>query len=167
MEYKGIVKTRTKSRNAMVFAVGAVLLIIEFMSKQYLSLPFTALIMLAVFHKKEHIVSKAGVDIKRSIFGMVSDNRWKWNEITAIQPDYIKDRPNARITFEKGTMLRSFLFTPEDCRKIMELAEEMNPRMLIDNYTEEEQEAMEKEKLHRQEQLRAQRAQLKRNKKKK
>ncbi len=167
MEYKGILKTRTKSRNAMILIVGAMLLVLEFMAKQYFYLPITALIMAAVFHKKEHIVSKEGVDIRRSFFGLVSDNRWEWSEITAVQPDYIKARPNAQITFEKGVMLRTFQFTPEDCRKILELAAEMNPDMIVDNYTEEEQEEMEKEKLRRQEQQRAQRAQAKRSRKRK
>lgn len=167
MEYKGILKTRTKSRNAMILIVGAMLLALEFMAKEYFYLPITALIMLAVFHKKEHIVSREGVDIRRSFFGLVSDNRWRWSEITAVQPDYIKARPNAQITFEKGVMLRSFQFTPEDCRKILELAAEMNPDMIVENYTEEEQEEMEKERLHRQEQLRAQRAQAKRSRKRK
>ena len=166
MEYKGILKRRTKSRNLLILAVGAVLLLLECESKQYIYIPFTALIMVAVFHKKDHVVSEAGVDIRRSIFGMVSDNRWKWSEISAVQPDYIGARPNTKVTFQKGSMLRSFLFTPEDADAVLKLAASMNPEMFIDAYTEEEQEKMEQEKRRREEQLRAQRAQAKRAKKK-
>ena len=164
MEYKGILKRRTKSRNLLILAVGAVLLLLECESKQYIYIPFTALIMVAVFHKKDHVVSEAGVDIRRSIFGMVSDNRWKWSEISAVQPDYIG--ANTKVTFQKGSMLRSFLFTPEDADAVLKLAASMNPEMFIDAYTEEEQEEMEREKRRREEQLRAQRAQAKRAKKK-
>ncbi len=124
----------------MILIVGAVLLLLECESKQYIYIPFTALIMVAVFHKKEHVVSEAGVDIRRSIFGMISDNRWKWSEISAVQPDYIGARPNTKVTFQKGSMLRSFLFTPEDADAVLKLAASMNPEMFIDAYTEEEQE---------------------------
>lgn len=166
MEFKGILKKRTTSAKIALLVVGAMLMVMEYKAKQYFYLPITAFILIAVFHKKDHIVSEEGVNIKRSIFGLVSDDIWSWDEITAIQPDYIKFRPNAQITFEKGSMLRSFLVTPEDCEKIIDLAEKMNPRMYVDNFTEEEQEQFEKEKLHRQEQLRAQRAKKKRSKKK-
>ena len=140
---------------------------LECESKQYIYIPFTALIMVAVFHKKDHVVSEAGVDIRRSIFGMVSDNRWKWSEISAVQPDYIGARPNTKVTFQKGSIFAELSVYTGGRRCSSETGHaSMNPEMFIDAYTEEEQEEMEQEKRRREERLRAQRAQAKRAKKK-
>lgn len=165
MVYKGITKTRTTERKIFMLIASAILLYLEITRKQYFYVPFTVLLILAIFHQKEHIVSEDGVDIKYSVMGITTVNRWEWKEITAVQPDYIKERPNAKLLFQKGSTLRSFLFTPEDCQAVVKLAARMNPDMFVDDYTEEEQEEMEKEKLHRQEKIRAQRAQAKRKKK--
>ncbi len=76
---------------------------------------------------------------------MTTTNRWTWDQITAVQPDYIKERPNARVLFEKDAVLRSFLFTPEDCQDVLKLAAKMNPEAFVDDYTAEEQEQMAEE----------------------
>ncbi|MCI5688020.1 MAG: hypothetical protein MR303_05990 [Emergencia sp.] len=165
MVYKGIVKTRTQSRK-MLFLAGCILLLyIEYTSKQYFYIPFTALLFMAVFHEKEHIVSEKGVDIKYSLFGITSLNRWTWDEITAMQPDFIKSRPNAELLIEKGSTLRKFIFTPEDCQAVMDFAKTMNPEIFVDSFTAEEQEQMEKEKMKRQQQLREQKAKARKAKK--
>ena len=165
MVYKGIVRSRSLYRKALILAACGLLLYLEIRGEQYLYVLLTLLLVLAVFHRKEHIISEEGVDIKYSLFGLVSTNRWTWDQITAIQPDYIKERPNVRLTIEKESVIRSFLFTPQDCRAVMALAAKMNPNMFVDDYTAEEQEQMEEEKRRRQEKLRAQRAQRKRQKK--
>ncbi len=116
MIYKGILQSRSLYKRILILTACVVLLYLEFVRGQYLYIVLTVLLILAVFHRKEHIVSKEGVDIKYSLFGMTTTNRWTWDQITAVQPDYIKERPNARVLFEKDAVLRSFLFTPEDCQ---------------------------------------------------
>lgn len=167
MIYRGIVKEQSRERRLVLLIVSCILIYLEFRTKQYFYIPLTAFLILAVFHRKEHIVSEEGVDIKYSLLGMTSVNRWTWDEITAVQPDYIKERPNARLLFERNATIRSFLFTPEDCQAVVKLAAKMNPNMFVDDFTEEEQEEMEREKRHRREQQKAQRAKAKRAKKKK
>ncbi len=150
----------------MLLLAGCILLLyVEFTSKQYFYIPLTVLLFMAVFHRKEHIVSEKGVDIKYSLFGMTSLNRWTWDEITAMQPDFIKSRPNANLLIEKGSTIRKFLFTPADCQAVMEMAAKMNPDIFIDSFTAEEQEQMEKEKIKRQQQLREQKAKARKAKK--
>jgi len=166
MIYKGIVKNHSLKRRIAILLVSGLLLYYEITQKQYFYIPFTVLLILATFHHKEHIVSEKGIDIKYTICGISSTNRWTWDQITAVQPDYIKARPNAKLLFEKDSVLRSFLFTPEDCQAIVKMAAKMNPEAFIDDYTAEEQEAMEEEKRKQQEKLRAQRVQAKKAKKK-
>ena len=166
MIYKGIIQSRSLYRRVLVLIACAILLYLEFMRGQYLYIVLTLFLVLAVFHRKEHIVSEEGVDIKYSLFGMTTTNRWTWDQITAVQPDYIKERPNARVLFEKDSVLRSFLFTPEDCQGVLKLAAKMNPEAFVDDYTAEEQEEMAEEKRKKQEQLRAQRVKARKAKKK-
>lgn len=144
MIYKGILQSRSLYKRILILTACVVLLYLEFVRGQYLYIVLTVLLILAVFHRKEHIVSKEGVDIKYSLFGMTTTNRWTWDQITAVQPDYIKERPNARVLFEKDAVLRSFLFTPEDCQDVLKLAAKMNPEAFVDDYTAEEQEQMAK-----------------------
>ena len=166
MIYKGILQSRSLYKRILILTACVVLLYLEFVRGQYLYIVLTVLLILAVFHRKEHIVSKEGVDIKYSLFGMTTTNRWTWDQITAVQPDYIKERPNARVLFEKDAVLRSFLFTPEDCQEVLKLAAKMNPEAFVDDYTAEEQEQMAEEKRKKQEQLRAQRVKAKKVKRK-
>lgn len=165
MVYKGIVKTRTPSRRMLLLAGCILLVYIEFTSKQYFYMPLTVLLFIAVFHRKEHVISEKGVDIIYSALGMTSCNRWTWDEITAMQPDFIKSRPNADLLIQKGSTIRKFLFTPEDCQAVMELAKRMNSEIFVDSFTAEEQEQMEKEKIKRQQQLREQKAKARKAKK--
>lgn len=167
MTYKGIIQSRALYRRILILIACAVLLYLEFVRGQYLYIVLTLLLVLAVFHHKEHIVSEEGVDIKYSLFGMTTTNRWTWDQITAVQPDYIKERPNARVLFEKDAVIRSFLFTAADCQAVMKLAAKMNPEAFVDDYTAEEQEQMAEEKRKKQEQLRAQRVKARKAKKKK
>ncbi|MGF6375273.1 hypothetical protein M2140_000307 [Clostridiales Family XIII bacterium PM5-7] len=157
MEYRGILKKRTKSKNIFAFVTCLVLLFLEITTKQYWYIPITLLAVFAVFHQKDHIVTEQGVDIRRSIFGITSDNRWSWDEITGLQPDYIKARPNASLLIEKNSTLRSFLFTPEDCEAVIALAKKMNPNIYVDYTTEEEQAEIERKNIQFREQQRAQR----------
>lgn len=166
MMYKGILKKRTQSRKLLILAGCGLMTFYALRSGQYLYLLFILLAILAVFLKKEHIVSKEGVDIRRSLFGMTSLSRWTWDQITALQPDYIKARPNARLLIEKRSVIRPFVFTPEDCRAVIDLAKQMNPDIYVDYYTEEEQEEIYRKNQKLKEQQAAQQAKAKENAKK-
>ena len=158
MIYKGILQQRSLQRKILILAACGILLYLEVVKAQYFYIPLTILLVLAVFHRKEHIVSEEGVDIRFSLFGMTSTNRWTWDQVTAVQPDFLKERPNARLLIEKESMIRSFLFTPEDCQGVMEMAARMNPNIFVDDYTAEEQEQMEEEKRKIRERQREQKA---------
>lgn len=165
MIYKGMIQSRSLYKRLLILIACGILLYLELVRGQYLYIVLTLLLVLAVFHRKEHIVSEEGVDIKYSLFGMTTTNRWTWEQITAVQPDYIKERPNARLFFEKKAVIRSFLFTPDDCQAVLKLAARMNPDAFVDDYTAEEQEQMAEEKRKKQEQLRAQRLKAKKKRK--
>lgn len=165
MIYKGILQQRSLQRKVLILAACGILLYLEIVKAQYFYIPLTILLVLAVFHRKEHIVSEEGVDIRFSLFGMTSTNRWTWDQVTAVQPDFLKERPNARLLIEKESMIRSFLFTPEDCQGVMEMAAKMNPDIFIDDYTAEEQEQMEEEKRQIRERQREQKAKAKKKRK--
>lgn len=165
MIYKGMIQSRSLYKRLLILIACGILLYLELVRGQYLYIVLTLPLVLAVFHRKEHIVSEEGVDIKYSLFGMTTTNRWTWEQITAVQPDYIKERPNARLLFEKEAVIRSFLFTPDDCQAVLKLAARMNPDAFVDDYTAEEQEQMAEEKRKKQEQLRAQRLKAKKKRK--
>lgn len=165
MIYKGMIHSRSLYKRLLILIACGILLYLELVRGQYLYIVLTLFLVLAVFHRKEHIVSEEGVDIKYSLFGMTTTNRWTWEQITAVQPDYIKERPNARLLFEKEAVIRSFLFTPDDCQAVLKLAARMNPDAFVDDYTAEEQEQMAEEKRKKQEQLRAQRLKAKKKRK--
>lgn len=165
MIYKGILQQRSLQRKVLILAACGILLYLEIVKAQYFYIPLTLLLILAVFHRKEHIVSEEGVDIQFSLFGMTSTNRWTWDQVTAVQPDFLKERPNARLLIEKESMIRSFLFTPEDCQGVMEMAAKMNPDIFIDDYTAEEQEQMEEEKREIRQRQREQKAKAKKKRK--
>lgn len=143
--YKGIVKERTNEKNIFIIVVCAVLAYLCYNTEQYVYLPVIAVLIISVFAGKEHIVNEKGVNIRRGIKGHMSDSWWTWDEIQAIQPDYIKFKPNAQLTFERNSMLRPMLFTKRECEEIIQLAEEMNPEIYVDFYSEEEQREIESE----------------------
>ncbi len=123
------------------------MLIFQIKSKMYFYIPITLLLIAAVFFRKEHVVSEKGVDIVYDILGFRTDNVWAWEDIAMIQPDYMKAAPNTMVIFEKNTsMLRPFVFEPDDAIMVLEFAKKMNPEIYVDSFTAEEQEEMEKEK---------------------
>lgn len=136
--YKGIVKERSVQRKMFMFIVGAALFCVEFMEKNYLFMVILAILCLAIFFKKEHIVSEDGVEIRYQLLGAKVSYKWEWAEITAMRPDYKKAKPNIFMEIAKDVTIRAFVFTPEDAVGVMELAKKMNPDMYVDDRTEEQ-----------------------------
>lgn len=138
MIYKGIVKERDTKRKAILFAGCLLMLYVSFLQGNFLYICMAAIIGLAVFFKKEHIVSEEGVSIVYSLFGMKVVNKWEWDVITAIRPDFKKSKPNVLLEIAKDVTIRAFVFKEEDIPGVLELAKRMNPDMYVDDRTKEE-----------------------------
>ena len=156
MEYKGQVKQRSKDKR-IAYLFGTVLLVfMEIITKQYFYVPLTALLFAALIMQKSHVISEKGIDIRYEIFGYRINNRWKWSEIYAMQPDYQKAAPYVQLLIEKNTsMIRPFVYTKEEYREILKLAERMNPKIIIDHYEEEDIEQVKANRAKAQEQAQA------------
>ncbi len=167
MKFKGILKERKLWVKIAALIVAAFLMYYEVLRGQYIYIPLAILVMVAVFFRKEHVISKEGVDIDYIIFESVHQHHlWTWDEIDTLHVDRRKAKPNVMLHIGKDVVVRTFTFRPEDVDGIVELAKAMNPRIYIENPTEEEQEREYEEILHRQEIAKAQRAAAKRKKKK-
>ena len=167
MEYKAKLKQRTKDRR-IVYFLGCVLLVyLEISTKQYFYIPLTALLFGAVIMEKSHVISEEGVDIRYEFFGFPINNRWKWEDITAMQPDYKKAAPDVQLLIEKTSMIRPFVYTKEDYLEVIRLAARMNPDIFIDHYEEEDLLEIEANRERAKAQRRAQQREAKAKKKKK
>ena len=120
---------------------GIVILYMAFLQKNWLYIMLAVILTLAIFFKKEHVVSEKGVSIEYDLFGMKVSNKWEWDQITAIRPDYKKAKPNILLEIAKDVAIRAFVFTEEDAWGVMELAKKMNPDMYVDDRTQEERRA--------------------------
>lgn len=166
MEYKGILRERKSWVKALILILAAYMFYLEFRAGQMTYVIISALVILACFFKKEHVISEEGVDIKYLLFGMTMHNYWKWEEITTLHTDYKKAKPNVMLHIGKDISVRSFVMDKADCQGAIALARRMNPDIYIENPTEEEQERREQEILHRQKVLRAQKSEQRRKKQK-
>ena len=167
MEYKGKLKQRTKNQR-LLYLVGCILLVyLEISTRQYFYVPLTALLFGALILEKSHVISEEGVDIRYEFFGYRINNRWKWEEITGLQPDYKKAAPDVQLLIEKTSMIRPFVYTKEQYLEIIKLAQRMNPDIFIDHYEEEDLPEIERNRERAKAQRRAQEREAKAKKKKK
>ena len=138
MIYKGIVKTRDTKRKIYLLVGGFVILYMAYLQRNWLYIMLAVVLMLAIFFKKEHIVSEKGVSIEYDLFGMKVSNKWEWNQITAIRPDFKKAKPNILLEIARDVTIRAFVFEEEDAWNVLKLAKKMNPDMYVDDRTEEQ-----------------------------
>lgn len=139
MQYKGIIRKRDTWIDISIVVAGGVMFYIQLMKGAYLYTLILAILISAVFFRKEHIISESGVDIRYSLFGIKSVSHWDWDDITSMKPDYIKARPDVILLIAKDLTIRNFRMKPDDARGAMQLAAKMNPKLGSDFYTEEEQ----------------------------
>lgn len=166
-EYVGIIKERSLQRRAVLLAGAVLLVYMELKSSQWFFFPLTILLIAAIFLHKEHVVSEEGVDIRYYILSFHTVNRWKWEEITAMQPDFKVEAPNVKIAIEKNrAVVRPFVFSRDDYLGVLKLAKRMNPDIFIEYYTEEEREEIDEKNERYKEQMHAQQVQKKNAKKK-
>lgn len=138
MMYKGIVKKRDTKKKVTLLLGGILILGMAVMQRNWLYIMMAVILILAIFFKKEHVVSEKGVSIEYELFGIKVSNKWEWDQITAIRPDFKKARPNILLEIAKDVTIRAFTFTEEDAWGVMELAKKMNPDAYVDDRTPEE-----------------------------
>ena len=170
MKFKGKIKERTPQRKMLLVVGGCIVLYLSIEQGNWFYVAVAVLLILAVFFSKEHVVDEKGVDIVYHFLGMTSHNLWRWDEISAMRPDFEKAAPDILMEINKGVTIRAFVFSRSDSQRVMEFAKEMNPDMYVDDRSEMERRAADAK--HKQElanaQERARQAQkAKRNKKKK
>ncbi len=146
MEYKGIVRKRETWFEIAMVIVGGLLFYVELIRGQYLYLIVIAILILAIFFRKEQVISEEGVDIRYYLFGITSVNHWGWDEVTSMKPDYVKASPDVIMLIAKDVTIRNFRMKSSDARGAMQLAAKMNPKLGNDFCTEEEQ--LEREKAY-------------------
>ena len=144
MQYKGIVRKRELWFEIAMLIAGGVLFYVELIRGQYFYLIVLTILMLAIFFKKEQVISEEGIDIKYYLLGIKSVSHWDWKDITSMKPDYLKARPDVILLIAKDVTIRNFRMKAADASGVMQLAKKMKPKLGSDFYTEEEQ--MESEK---------------------
>lgn len=138
MIYKGIIKERDIKKKIFLFIGCIVLLYVEFLQHNYLYMAVTLIVCLAIFLKKEHVISEEGVEIRYNLLGLKVSNKWEWGQITVIRPNFSKAKPNILLEIAKDITVRPFVFKPEDAWAVMDFAKKMNAEIYVDDRTEEE-----------------------------
>lgn len=152
MEYKGIIKQREKWLTTLFVILAALMLWRTIVTGKWVYIPMIVLVLLACFFTREHVVSRDGVDIKYILFGRFTmHNLWTWDEITSIHTDYEKAAPNVQLQIARDVVIRPFVMTRPDMRGVLALAREMNPSIVTNELSPEEQEEREQQILHEQE----------------
>jgi len=167
MKFKGILPERKLWVKIAVLLIAVYIIFNSIAAGKYIYVLLGALVIGAVFFKKEQVISEKGVDIITSVFGVSSVNHWEWDEVTTMHTDYTKAKPNVMLHIGKDIVTRTYIMTKADCQGALRLAEQMNPKIFIEDLTEEELEQREMEMLRKQQAARAQRAAEKKAKKKK
>lgn len=146
MIFKGILKKRPTWLKAVIFIAALYMTFLEFKGHMWGYIPLTILVMLACFFDKDQIISEEGVDIEYHLFNrFVKHNYWRWDEITTLHTDYSKAPPKVMLHIGKDIVTRSFIMERDDCQEAIKLARKMNPKIYIENLTEEEQKKREEE----------------------
>jgi len=165
MEFKGILRERQTWLKIAIIVAAGYMMYLTITAGQYLYTMFAVVVVLAVFFKKEHVISKEGVDIRYDLLGIKHVNRWEWKDITAIKTDYVKAYPNVLVHIGKDVTIRDFVMKKGDINGILKLASEMNPDIYIGHMTAEEKEKRDRQVLRQQEIERGIKASAKKRKK--
>lgn len=131
MEIKGIQKARAPWVKPVAAILAAGIMVYEIMQQQWLYVPIALLVILACFFSKEHLVSDEGVDIQYTLFGRVSHNLWRWEEVTTIHVDRKRAMPDVALHISRGVTTRLFVFSPRDAQAVLDLAKKRNPAIQL------------------------------------
>lgn len=167
MKFKGILPQRKAWVKLFVAAIAGYMIVLEFMRGEYIYIPVAILVILACFLKKEQVITEKGVDITLGLFSMDLHSLWTWDEITSLHTDYTKAKPKVMLHIGKDIVTRSFVMEIADCKAVLAMAAQINPKIYIEDLSEDEQEEREREIYRRQQQRKAQAAAQKAAKRKK
>ena len=131
MPIKGIQKARAKWVKPVAAILAAGIVVYEIILQQYLYVPIGLLVILACFFSKEHLVSDEGVDIQYTLFGKVSHNLWRWEEVTTIHVDRKRAMPDVALHIGKDVATRLFVFSAKDAQAVLDLAKKHNPAIQL------------------------------------
>ena len=129
MKYKGILREREPWLKIVIILAAGFMFYLSVTGGYITYAALAVVVVLAVFFKKEHIISEEGVDIRYQLFGMTHVNRWEWKDITALKMDYQKAYPNVLLHICKDINIRDFVMKPTDIAGIKALASKMNPKL--------------------------------------
>ena len=133
MKYYGILRQRENWLKVVIILAAAYMIYLSLTGGMYTYAALGVVAILAVFLRKEQVVSEEGVDIKYDLFGIKHMNRWEWKDISAIKTDYAKKAPNVLVHFNKDVTLRAFVMKRSDIQGIIAIAKKMNRDIYIDD----------------------------------
>lgn len=105
-----MVRTRSRGRQRMLVIVVLGMLVWELLLQKYLYFLITALVLLACFLRKQHVISEKGVNIQYHLLGQEINTLWPWDRVTGILVDYAQVAPHVRVYLRKGLTTRAFQF---------------------------------------------------------
>ena len=168
MKYFGIINEHKPWVRVGVALIGGYVITHGFTRGAWYEIPIGALIILCTLFWKRYVVSEKGVDVESTLCGIVSHSLWKWEDVTSLHTDYHAAHPNVQCHFGRDVVTRTFVFTYDDSQKILELAREKNPNMIIKDMNAEEEERLAENArryLEKQEAIKAKKKEEKRAKK--
>lgn len=131
MPIKGIQKARARWVKPVAAILATAIVVYEITLRQWFYVPIGLLVILACFFSKEHLVSDEGVDIQYTLFGVVSHNLWRWDEVTAIHVDRKRAMPDVALHIGKDVATRLFVFSARDAQAVLDLAKKRNPAIQL------------------------------------
>ena len=135
MIYYALEKNQTMKSTKQISAVFGVGLILLGIFKRYLYGLLAGAVMLAVsLYKKEVYADETGLVTGFHLLKFAHEDIWRFDEMQYIHMERDIRRPEAAaLHFTRGVMSKMVLFRREDCRAIVEMAQEANPDI---EYTE-------------------------------
>lgn len=132
MEVRGIIKKRKKANQVSLIFILLLIIVVEIISKKYVYLPISFLVLLACFLEKSHIVSSQGINIQYHLFGQEINNIWNWGDLTGLAMDHKKVSPDTMVYFGKDMATRAFRISKEDDKKLKEMLRIYRPDIKIE-----------------------------------
>lgn len=116
-----------------LISAAAVYMAILGVAHRYWAFIILALIIIGVsFHRKEYVVSAAGVDIRDVFIVYRRRHIWRWPDVSSVFIDRKSKAPDVRLIFHspKGNP-REFIMEREDADAVIKLGRKMNPQIRI------------------------------------
>ena len=109
------------------------MIVSSYLSGAYIYIILGILMLIAVFFKKEQVISEEGIELRYYFLGRRHDNTWSWGEVTSIHSDYDAAPPHVGLHIGKDIVTRTYFLTAEDAEEVKAMAKEMNPKIVIED----------------------------------